>query len=132
MGGPLLSICLGHQILSRVLGLSVIRKEQPNQGVQREIDLFEHTEPVYFYNTFAAVCAERSFPCPVGRTGIVEVCRDPINDEVHALRGPGFASVQFHPASVMTRNGGDVLERLITDLFPIHESATSRDHEVAT
>ncbi|MFI6704146.1 anthranilate synthase family protein [Streptomyces sp. NPDC050509] len=117
LGTPFLSVCLGHQALSGVLGLELVRKEVPNQGAQREIDLFGQREAVYFYNTFAAVSTRDSFPGPPARPAAVEVCRDPVNGEVHALRGQGFASVQFHPASVMTRDGSAVLDRLITDLF---------------
>ncbi|WP_413760818.1 anthranilate synthase family protein [Streptomyces sp. MMBL 11-3] len=115
---PFLSICLGHQALSGVLGLELVRKEVPNQGVQREIDFFGRREAVYFYNTFAAVSPQDSFPGPPARPGPVEVCRDPVDHEVHGMRGQGFASVQFHPASVMSRDGAAILSRMITNLLP--------------
>ncbi|MFD5751124.1 anthranilate synthase family protein [Streptomyces sp. NPDC127033] len=116
LGGdtPFLSVCLGHQVLSTLLGLRVIRKDVPHQGVQRRIDLFGHREDVYFYNTFTAVSGTDSTAAPATRPGRVRVCRDAATGEVHALRGPGFASVQFHPASVMTRDGTGILERLIS------------------
>jgi phenazine biosynthesis protein phzE len=41
--------------------------------------------------------------------GPVRVSRDPANGEVHALRGLGFASLQFHPESVLTRGGPRIL-----------------------
>jgi phenazine biosynthesis protein phzE len=43
--------------------------------------------------------------------GVVEVCRDPRTGEVHALRGPHFASLQFHAESVLTQHG----VRIMTD-----------------
>ena len=42
----------------------------------------------------------------------VEVCRGG-NGEVHALRGPGFAGVQFHPESVLSVGGAGVVGELL-------------------
>ncbi|WP_043717508.1 anthranilate synthase family protein [Kutzneria sp. 744] len=106
-GTPLLAICLGHQVLSSLLGFPLIRKSQPYQGMQRSIDLFGQPQRVGFYSTFVA-------------TGVVpgvDVCADPATGEVHALRSPGFASTQFHPESVLTEHGIDILERLLTGLL---------------
>ncbi|WP_328491426.1 anthranilate synthase family protein [Streptomyces sp. NBC_00414] len=114
---PFLSVCLGHQALSGVLGLELVRRSVPNQGAQREIDFFGRKEAVYFYNTFAAVSPWESFPGPPARPGPVEVSRDPEDNEVHGLRGQGFSSVQFHPASVMTRDGSAILDRMLSDLL---------------
>ncbi|MEU8774962.1 anthranilate synthase family protein [Streptomyces sp. NPDC048606] len=111
---PFLAVCLSHQVLSRRLGLELARRDTPNQGVQRQIKLFGHTEHVGFYNTFAARSAEEKVECE--GVGVVEVSRDPATDEVHALRGPHFASVQFHPESVLTRDGVRIVESLLNDL----------------
>lgn len=100
---PFVAVCLSHQVLSMLLGLPVFRRMVPNQGVQREIDLFGSLEQVGFYNTFAAHCAENKVECK--GIGIVEVSRDISTGEVHALRSSNFASVQFHPESVLTRDG---------------------------
>jgi 2-amino-4-deoxychorismate synthase len=114
---PMLAICLGHQVLCGVLGLTLIRKDPPNQGVQQEIDLFGQHRRVGFYNSFAAVCLDERFasdqvPEPV------EVSRDPISGEVHALRGRSLRSLQFHPESLLSRDGadllGDTLDALLT------------------
>ncbi|WP_171168481.1 anthranilate synthase family protein [Streptomyces sp. I05A-00742] len=118
---PFLAVCLGHQVLSTVLGLDIVRRDVPNQGVQRKIEAFGRTELVGFYNTFAASCPTDIFPCPE-RGGTVHVHRDPENDEVHALRGPGFASVQFHPASVLTRNGVEFLGTVMSELMAGHRT----------
>jgi phenazine biosynthesis protein phzE len=45
--------------------------------------------------------------------GEAEVSRDPATGEVHALRGTSFASVQFHPESVLSEHGIDVLRALV-------------------
>ena len=114
---PFLSVCLGHQVLSRTLGLDLVRRPVPNQGVQRAVDLFGSRELVYFYNSFTAVSGTDEIPSAPVRPGTVRIARDALTDEVLALRGPGFCSVQFHPASVMTRNGDRVLGDLLTGLL---------------
>lgn len=107
---PFVSVCLSHQVLSRRLGLDLVRREVPNQGVQREIDLFGARERVGFYNTFAAHSAADLRH--VDGVGPVEVSRDPRTGEVHALRGPHFTSMQFHAESVLTVDG----PRIVADI----------------
>jgi phenazine biosynthesis protein phzE len=112
-GQPMLAICLGHQMLSAALGLPLHRKDEPYQGTQREIDLFGHRERVGFYSTYTAVSGSSDL---VGPHGPVEVSRDPRSGEVHALRGATFAGVQFHPESVLTEHGIDLLHSLVAPL----------------
>lgn len=100
---PFLSVCLSHQVLSLRLGLELRRRDEPNQGVQRTIDLFGRPERVGFYNTFAAVSRVAHLDLPDG--GQVEVSQDPATGEVNALRGGHFASFQFHAESVLTVDG---------------------------
>ncbi|MEU3253482.1 anthranilate synthase family protein [Streptomyces sp. NPDC006997] len=112
---PFLAVCLSHQVLSSLLGLELVRRPEPHQGVQREIDLFGARERVGFYNTFAARSPRDLFEVP--GTGVVETSRDADTAEVHALRGPGFASMQFHAESVLTQDGvrivGDALSGVL-------------------
>ncbi|MFF2188840.1 anthranilate synthase family protein [Streptomyces sp. NPDC058155] len=100
---PFLAVCLSHQVLGLRLGLPLHRRAVPNQGVQKRIDMFGTPEHVGFYNTFALVGEHDEFTAP--GAGRVRVSRDPATGEVHALRGPGFASMQFHPESVLTQDG---------------------------
>ncbi|NXY96173.1 phenazine-specific anthranilate synthase [Streptomyces sp. BR123] len=114
---PFLAVCLSHQVLSTKLGFPLRRREHPNQGVQREIDLFGRRERVGFYNTFAAQSGADAVEVP--GTGTVEVCREAETGEVHALRGPGFRSMQFHAESVLTEDGirivGEALSGLLSE-----------------
>lgn len=108
-----LGVCLGHELIAAELGLEIVRKEVPCQGEQTVIDLFGRPETVGFYNSFVARCDEEAAR-ELSAHG-VEVSRAG-NGEVHALRGPGFAGVQFHPESVLTLNGAPVLRELIARL----------------
>ncbi|WP_050372472.1 anthranilate synthase family protein [Streptomyces acidiscabies] len=111
---PFLAVCLSHQVLARRLGLDVVRRDVPNQGVQREIDLFGVAERVGFYNTFSARADRDRLTLPDGTE--VEVSRDPATGEVHALRSGRFASMQFHAESLLTVDGPRITAGLLDAL----------------
>ncbi|MFF1747699.1 anthranilate synthase family protein [Streptomyces mirabilis] len=112
-GHGVLGVCLGHELIAAELGLEIVRKEVPYQGAQTRIDLFGRPETVGFYNSFVARCDEET-TAELSAHGI-EVSRTE-GGEVHALRGPGFAGVQFHPESVLTLNGTAVVRELVARL----------------
>lgn len=109
-GRPLFAVCLGHQLLSGLLGLRLHRREAPYQGLQRQIDLFGQARRVGFYSTFTALSDADQLTT---RYGVVELSRDPGDGAVHALRGPAFAGVQFHAESVLSEDGVAVLADLL-------------------
>jgi phenazine biosynthesis protein phzE len=108
-----LGVCLGHELLAAELGLEIVRKEVPYQGAQTTVDLFGRPETVGFYNSFVAHCDDETAAELAAHE--VEVSRS-ASGEVHALRGPGFAGVQFHPESVLTLNGAAVVRELMGQL----------------
>ncbi|MFB7932182.1 anthranilate synthase family protein [Streptomyces sp. NPDC056039] len=108
-----LGVCLGHELIAAELGLEIVRKDVPYQGAQTEIELFGRRETVGFYNSFVARCDEEAHQ-ELAAHG-VEVSRA-ANGEVHAMRGPGFAGVQFHPESILTLNGAAVVRELVGQL----------------
>ncbi|MFD5325074.1 anthranilate synthase family protein [Streptomyces sp. NPDC127092] len=111
----LLGVCLGHELIAAELGLEIVRKRTPFQGAQVRIDLFGQERTVGFYNSFTARCDERTATeLALHR---IEVSRDAATDEVHALRGPGFAGVQFHPESVLTTEGAAVTASLLAGVL---------------
>jgi phenazine biosynthesis protein phzE len=106
-----LGVCLGHELIAAELGLPIVRKKVPYQGAQCAVELFGRTETVGFYSSFVAHCDDAGAARLAGRG--VEVSRDAATGEVHALRGPHFAGVQFHPESVLSLRGADVVRELL-------------------
>ncbi len=106
---PLLAVCLSHQVLAGLLGLPLGPLPQPYQGTQRQVPLFGRETRVGFYNTYAARLAS----LPPG----IEAAARPETGEVFALRGAGFASVQFHLESILSTEGIDLLAELVTGVL---------------
>ncbi|MFJ2301592.1 anthranilate synthase family protein [Streptomyces sp. NPDC087787] len=105
-----LGVCLGHELIAAELGLEIVRKAVPHQGAQSRIDLFGRAETVGFYNSYVAHCDDEA-QAELSAHGI-EVSRS-ASGEVHALRSARFASVQFHPESVLTLNGQAIVHALL-------------------
>ncbi|MFF1843602.1 anthranilate synthase family protein [Streptomyces sp. NPDC058217] len=113
----LLGVCLGHELIAAELGLEIVRKTVPYQGAQTRIELFGRPETVGFYNSFTARCDDDTVAELAAHS--IEVSRDAATGELHALRGVGFASVQFHPESVLTLRGASIVAELLAGL-PVH------------
>ncbi|EPH42229.1 phenazine-specific anthranilate synthase component I [Streptomyces aurantiacus] len=108
---PVLGVCLGHELIAAELGLEIVRKDVPYQGAQTAVDLFGRTETVGFYSSFVARCDEEAERELLAHG--IEVSRDRVTGEVHALRGPGIAGVQFHPESVLSLRGAAIVRELL-------------------
>jgi len=107
-GRALLAVCLSHQILAHELGIGLVPLDAPHQGLQKTVDVFGEPASIGFYNTFTARVAPGT-----ASVGTAEVSADPVSGDVYALRGPGFASVQGHLESILSRDGMRTLERLV-------------------
>lgn len=103
------AVCLGHQILCRSLGIKVERKKDPSQGVAKTITLQGKKERVGFYNTFAGKHKND--------ISEVQIDFDKSSKEIYALTGKNFVSFQFHPESILTQNGFNILKDALVNLL---------------
>ena len=74
--------------------------------------MFGEPAAIGFYNTFTARVAPG-----VSASGVTEIAADTASGDVYALRGPGYASVQGHLESILSRDGMTTLERLVAHAF---------------
>lgn len=111
-GCPLLAVCLSHQVVADGLGLPLRALPSPRQGRPLEVEVAGERAVVGFYNTFAAYVGPGTTTLATD-LGDVDVSAGEAG-EVHALLGAGFASVQGHLESVLSRDGLRVLTRLLT------------------
>ncbi|WP_082494874.1 chorismate-binding protein [Cellulomonas sp. Leaf334] len=119
---PFVAVCLGHQVVAQLLGLRVLTHPTPQQGLQREIDLFGVREVVGFYNSYVALSGADGLDVP--GIGSITVARDQASGQVHAVRGPFFSTAQYHPESVLTLGG----ERLLRDAVERAVRGEGRPH----
>ncbi|THE06204.1 chorismate-binding protein [Microbacterium oleivorans] len=108
-GAPLLAVCLSHQVLADRVGLDLAPLASPHQGLQKTVDVFGTPASIGFYNTFTARVSPGT-----DRVAATEIAADAATGDVYALRGPGYASVQGHLESILSRDGLTTLERLVT------------------
>lgn len=104
---PMFAVCLGHQILSDLVGLELDYKDIVFQGTQSVVEVLGSRETVGFYNTFVAKRPSTESSIHVEADGT----------DVHLLSGEHFVSVQFHAESILSQHGdriiGDVIESLL-------------------
>ncbi|MGD6751472.1 anthranilate synthase family protein [Streptomyces sp. BH105] len=124
-----LGVCLGHELIAAELGLEIVRKEVPYQGAQTDVEVFGRTEKVGFYNSFVASCDDETATELAAHD--VEVSRDRTTGEVHALRGPSFAGVQFHPESVLSLRGAGIVRELLAQLVDSAGTSTFSERRPA-
>ena len=122
---PFLAVCLGHQVLCDRLGLPLAYKDIVFQGTQTRVRILGRTESVGFYNTFVARVDEPA-TLPAG----VSVDSDPETGDVHLVRGPHFAGVQFHAESILTEHGPGLVRELVASLLGV-AAERERDTPVA-
>jgi anthranilate synthase/aminodeoxychorismate synthase-like glutamine amidotransferase len=112
---PILGVCLGHQCLADALGGRVVQAPRPRHGKTSPI---LHSAEGLFAGLPSPFQATRYHSLIVSEDGLPEslevVARTP-DGEVMALRHRDWPSwgVQFHPESVLTEHGHDLLRNFL-------------------
>lgn len=96
----MIGVCLGHQALANYLELDVHLQDENTQGVQRLVPVFGRTYALGFYNSFSPI---------KGRAAkrIVTDCDE--QGRILAMQGDHFIGVQFHPESILSEKGHEIL-----------------------
>ena len=119
---PLLGICLGHQSIGQVFGGQVIRARQVMHG---KISPIHHrgegvfgglNSPVEATRYHSLVVDKNSLPDCLEITAWTET-EDGEVDEIMGLRHRelGVQGVQFHPESILTAHGHDMLRNFLEE-----------------
>ncbi len=117
---PLLGICLGHQCIGQVFGARVVRADRVMHG--KTSPIFHQHQGVFagLSNPFEAtryhslVVEEQSLPDCLALTAWTAGADGGV-DEVMGLRHKSLAveGVQFHPESILTEHGHDLLRNFL-------------------
>jgi anthranilate synthase/aminodeoxychorismate synthase-like glutamine amidotransferase len=112
---PVLGVCLGHQCIAEAYGGNVIRAERLMHGKSCVIShngsaLFSDLPNPFEAGRYHSLVVERcSFP------ECLEITAESDDGEIMALGHREFPvhGVQFHPESVLTRDGKSILARFL-------------------
>ncbi len=117
---PLLGICLGHQSIGQVFGGDVIRARQVMHG---KLSSVYHNGTGVFAGLNNPFTCTRYHSLVVDKTTLPECLEvtawtqheDGSMDEIMGLKHREFAieGVQFHPESIMTEHGHDLLANFL-------------------
>ncbi len=117
---PILGICLGHQSIGQAFGGKIIRARNVMHGKTSFIyhnnkGVFKGLPNPFEATRYHSLIVEReSLPCCLEETAWTKKSTGEI-DEIMGFRHRDFAveGVQFHPESILTENGHDLLENFL-------------------
>lgn len=112
---PILGVCLGHQCIGAVFGGRVVRADRPMHGKTSQIQhdgssLFASLPRSFRATRYHSLIVERaSLPPALALTAWTD------RDEVMAVRHRDYPvlGVQFHPESVLTQYGHQILRNFL-------------------
>ena len=116
---PLLGVCLGHQAIGEAFGGKVVRAAVPVHGKTSKIS---HVGDGIFTGLPNPFTATRYHSLVVERCSLPEVLRETAwaDDETMAFQHIGHQhtiGVQFHPESIMTEVGKELLARFVATRY---------------
>ena len=131
LGGeiPLLGVCLGHQAIGQAFGGSVVRARQVMHGKtspmhHRGQGVFAGLpQPFEATRYHSLIVAEADLPAELEITAWTEHA-DGSRDEIMGLkhRELPIEGVQFHPESILTRDGKALLKNFLESTQPAHSA----------
>ena len=115
---PVLGVCLGHQCIGQVYGGTVVRAPQVMHG---KTSLIRHTDAGVFAGLPQPLEATRYHSLVVDRASVpdcLEITAETDDGVVMGLRHRELAveGVQFHPESILTVGGHDLLRNFVAQV----------------
>jgi anthranilate synthase/aminodeoxychorismate synthase-like glutamine amidotransferase len=117
---PILGVCLGHQAIGQAFGGKIVRAERVMHG---KVSKIFHDEQGLFagvQNPFPATRYHSLVIDPESLPAALEVSAKTWDDEIMGVRHKDFAGtatpiegVQFHPESIMTVAGKEILRNFL-------------------
>ena len=119
---PLFGVCLGHQSLAYAFGSQIVRAERLMHG---KTSMVHHDGQTIFQGLPNPFEATRYHSLIVNRETLpmdFEVSAETVEGEIMGLRHTptGAEGVQFHPESILTTTGMDLLKNFLA--FPLASS----------
>jgi anthranilate synthase component II len=113
---PILGVCLGHQAIGAAFGGKVVRARQVMHG---KTDLLHHTGVGVFKGLPNPYTITRYHSLAIERASLpdcLEVIAWTEDNEIMGVRHKEFdiEGVQFHPESILTEHGHQVLQNFLT------------------
>ncbi len=112
---PILGVCLGHQSIGEAFGAKVVRAPCPMHGKTSEIfhdgkTIFAGIKNPFVATRYHSLIVERS-----GLPDCLEVSAETEDGLIMGLRHKQFVveAVQFHPESILTREGKALLRNFL-------------------
>ncbi|WP_419535141.1 anthranilate synthase component II [Endozoicomonas sp.] len=117
---PILGVCLGHQSIGQVYGGKIVRARQVMHGkvspvFHKDFGVFQSlANPVTTTRYHSLVIEKESLPDCLEVTAWTQF-EDGSNDEIMGVRHKELPveGVQFHPESIMTEQGHDLLANFL-------------------
>ena len=112
---PILGVCLGHQCIGEVFGGKIVRADRLVHGKTSAVI---HTGRGLFLDVDNPFHATRYHSLLVSREGLPDVLQImawTVEDEIMAIRHKSHETwgVQFHPESILTTSGKDILRNFL-------------------
>jgi anthranilate synthase/aminodeoxychorismate synthase-like glutamine amidotransferase len=114
---PILGVCLGHQCIGQVFGGRIVRAPRVMHGKTSKI--FHDEQGIYkgVDNPFVATRYHSLVIAPESMPDTLEVTAKTWEDEIMGVRATGLGAplegVQFHPESIMTVAGKQLLRNFL-------------------
>jgi anthranilate synthase component II len=114
---PILGVCLGHQCIGQVLGGRIVRAARVMHGKTSKIFHDERGLYAGVANPFVATRYHSLVIAPDSMPDALEVTAKTWEDEIMGVRarrsGAPLEGVQFHPESIMTAAGKQLLANFL-------------------